>query len=136
VSRPGPAEALAGAAALLDAGPGAARARTVVRLLRYALEAALDEYWDAVRPGEVPRSSPRGRRLRLLSATLGRAFAHDTYTMWTRLSGAARPMAYEPPPPAAECRELQRRTELAVAGLLAAAVTSAPATGASCTSRT
>jgi hypothetical protein len=131
-----PAEALSGAAGLLDKGPGPALARTVVRLLRYALETALDRYWDATRPGEIPKTVPRGRRLRLLAATLGRAFAHDTYTTWNRLSDAAHPAAYDPPPPAAELRELQRRTETAVAGLAAGAVTSAPATGASCTSRT
>ena len=132
----GPTEALAGAAVLLDRGPGPARARTVVRLLRYALETALDRYWDAARPGEVPKTVPRGRRLRLLTATLGRAFAHDTYTTWNRLSDAAHPAAYDPAPPASELRELQRRTATAVAGLLAGAVTSAPATGASCTSCT
>ena len=132
----GPAEALSGAAELLDKGPGPAQARTVVRLLRYALETALDLYWDAARPGEVPKTAPRGRRLRLLTATLGRAFAHDTYTTWNRLSDAAHPAAYDPPPAATELRELQRRTEAAIAGLLASVVTSAPATGASCTSHT
>lgn len=131
-----PAAALAGAAALLDDGPGPARARTVVRLLRFALEGALDSYWEAVRPGEVPVTVPRGRRLRLLAATLGRTFAHDTYTTWCRLSDAARPAAYEPPPPVSELRELQRRTAEAVAGLLIGTVTSAPATCASCTSCT
>lgn len=132
----GPAEALSAAAALLDNGPGPARARTVVRLLRYALETALDQYWDAARPGEVAKKVGRGRRLRLLTATLGRAFAHDTYTTWNRLSDAARPAPYDPAPPVAELRELQRRTETAVAGLLEGAVTSAPAIGASCTCRT
>lgn len=131
-----PAAALAAAAVLLDDGPGPARARTVVRLLRYALETALDLYWETERPGEVPVTVGRGRRLRLLAATLGRTFAHDTYTTWCRLSDAARPGAYEPPPAAAELRELQRRTEDAVAGLVAAPVTSAPATGASYTSHT
>ena len=131
-----PAAALTAAASLLDAGAGPARARTVVRLLRYALEGALDLYWDAVRQGEVPKTVPRGRRLRLLTATLGRSFAHDTYTTWCRLSDAARPAPYEPAPPAAELRELQRKTETAVAGLLAGAVTSGLASGASCTSCT
>jgi len=134
--RSDPATALAAAAALLDGGPGPSLARTVVRLLRYALETALDEYWDTARPVEVPRTVPRGRRLRLLAATLGRTFAHDTYTTYNRLSDAAHPSAYESPPPAAELRELQRRTAEAVAGLLAGPVTSAPATGASCTSHT
>lgn len=131
-----PEEALRAADSLLDEGPGPARARTVVRLLRYALESALDLYWDAARPGEVPETVPRGRRLRLLAATLGRPFAHDTYTTWCRLSDAARPAPYEPAPPVSELRELQRRTGTAVAGLLGGAVTSGPATGASCTSCT
>lgn len=131
-----PAKALTAAAILLDEGPGPARARTVVRLLRYALEGALDVYWEAARPGKVPASVPRGRRLRLLVATLGRTFAHDTYTTWCRLSDAARPAPYEPPPPVAELRELQRRTEAAVAELLGSAITSGPASGASSTSRT
>lgn len=131
-----PAAALAAAAALLDVGPGAARARTVARLLRYALEMALDNYWDAARPGEIPKTVGRGRRLRLLTATLGRPFAHETYTTYNRLSEAARPTAYDPPPMAAELRELQRKTETAVTALRTGVVTSAPATGASCTSRT
>jgi hypothetical protein len=125
----GPAVALSAAAALLEAGLGPSRARTVARLLRYALEAALDEYWDLVRAGEVPKTVPRARRLRLLAATCGRKFAHDTYTTWCRLSDASRPAPYEPPPSTAELRELQRRTEDAVAGLIARASTSAPATG-------
>ena len=135
-ARSTPAVALTAAAALLDDKPGPAPARTVVRLLRYALETALDDYWDRTRPGEVPKAAPRARRLRLLAATLGRTFAHDTYTTWCRLSDAARPAAYDPPPPVSELRELQRRTAEAVAGLVTATVTSAPATCASCTSRT
>jgi hypothetical protein len=131
-----PAAALVAAASLLDEGPGPARSRTVVRLLRYALEGALDAYWAAARPGEVPVTVPRGRRLRLLAATLGREFAHDTYTTWCRLSDAARPAPYEPAPHVTELRELQRRTETAVEGLLGGAVTTWPATGASSTSCT
>ena len=130
-----PTSALRAAAELIDEGPGPARARTVVRLLRYALESALDAYWAAERPGEVPVTVPRSRRLRLLAATLGREFAHDTYTTWCRLSDAARPAPYEPAPPVTELRELQRRTGIAVDGLLGG-VTSGPATGGSCTSRT
>ena len=132
-----PGEALRAAASLLDEGAGPGRARTVVRLLRYALERALDLYWEAARPGQVPTGGQnRGRRLRLLAATLGRPFAHDTYTTWCRLSDAARPAPYDPTPPVAELRELQRRTETAVAGLLGGAVTSGRASDASSTSRT
>ena len=130
------AGAMAGAAALLDDGAGSAHPRTVVRLLRRALELALDHYWNAARPGEIPATSGRGRRLRLLAATLGRTFAHDTYRLWGRLSDAARPAPYDPAPTAAELRELQRRTETAVRQLLVGAITSGPASGASSTSRT
>lgn len=132
---PTPARALQVAGRLLDEGPGPGRARTVVRLLRYALETALDEYWDALRPAEVPATVGRGKRLRLLAATLDRTFAHDTYTAWCRLSDAARPQPYEPAPSVRELRALQRATVMAVDGLEAAAVTTAPATGASSTSR-
>lgn len=107
-----------------------------MRLLRYALESALDVYWDGARPGQVPRSVKRSKRLRLLAATLGRTFAHDTYTTWCRLSYAARPAPYDPAPPVAELRALQERTESAVRGLLGGAVTNGPANGASNTSRT
>ena len=107
-----------------------------MRLLRYALERALDVYWDDARPGEVPKSVPRGRRMRLLAATLGRTFAHDTYTTWCRLSDAARPEPYEPAPHVGELRALQERTETAVRGLLGGAVTSGRASGSSSTSCT
>lgn len=135
----GPAarSALAGAALLLDAGGhGPATARTVARLLRYAVEQALDDYWQAVRPGEVPQSVGRGRRLRLLTATLGRRFAHDTYTTWCRLSDAARPHAYELAPSVPELRALQAAAVTAVDGLTAASVRTVPATGSSSTSCT
>jgi hypothetical protein len=129
--------ALDGAALLLDvSGPVPARARTVARLLRYAVEQALDDYWDAIRPGEVPQSVGRGRRLRLLAATLGRRFAHDTYTTWCRLSDAARPHANELAPSLPELRVLQAAATAAVDGLAAAAVRTGPATDAFCTSRT
>ena len=110
--------ALDGAASILDRGPGPAQARTVVRLLRYAVERALDDYWESTRPGEIPPTVGRGKRLRLLAATpLGRQFAHGTYTTWCRLSDAARPHAYETAPSVAELRALQACAEAAVAGL-------------------
>jgi hypothetical protein len=115
---PGARRALDGAAAVLDGGPGPAQARTVVRLLRYAVETALDDYWESARPGEVPPTVGRGKRLRLLAATpLGRAFAHETYTTWCRLSDAARPHAHETAPSVMELRALQAGAEAAVAGL-------------------
>lgn len=115
---PGARRALDGAAAVLDGGPGPAQSRTVVRLLRYAVETALDDYWESARPGEVPPTVGRGKRLRLLAATpLGRAFAHETYTTWCRLSDAARPHAYETAPSVTELRVLQAGAEAAVAGL-------------------
>lgn len=117
-ARPGPRHALDGAAAVLDGGPGPAQARTVVRLLRYAVETALDDYWESARPGEIPSTVGRGKRLRLLAATaLGRQFAHETYTTWCRLSDAARPHAYEPAPSVTELRALQTAAEAAVVGL-------------------
>lgn len=119
---PDPARALAGAEELLRAGPGPARARTVVRLLRYAVETALDVYWEAERPGEVPKTVPRGRRFRLLSATLGREFAHEAYTTWCRLSDAARPHPYELAPAVSDLIALQRAAVRAVEGLTRAAV--------------
>lgn len=133
---PDTGRALAGAASLLDSGPGPARARTVVRLLRYALESALNAYWEALRPGEVPPQAPTGRRLRLLTATLPREFAHSTYTTWCRLSDAARPHPYELAPSVEELRSLQRATETAVEGLTPEPFRSGPASGASCTSGT
>ena len=115
---PGARRALDGAATLLDAGPGPAQSRTVVRLLRYAVETALDDYWETARPGEIPATVGRGKRLRLLAVTpLGRAFAHETYTTWCRLSDAARPHAYETAPSVAELRALQAGAAAAVAGL-------------------
>jgi len=133
---PDPARALAGAAALLKAGPGPARARTVVRLLRYAVETALDVYWESERPGAVPATVGRGRRFRLLSATLGRDFAHDAYTTWCRLSDAARPHPYELAPAVTDLVALERAVVRAVDGLSRAAVRTGRATGASSTSRT
>jgi hypothetical protein len=114
------ATAMAGAEALLDAGPGRARARTVARLLRYALEQAVGDYWEAARPGEVGRRID-GRRLRLLAATLGTPAAHRVYALWCALSDAAKPHPYEHAPSVAELRALQTRTVKAVGDLVAAA---------------
>lgn len=114
------ATAMAGAEALLDAGPGRARARTVARLLRYALEQAVGDYWEAARPGEVGRRTD-GRRLRLLAATLGTPAAHRVYALWCALSDAAKPHPYEHAPSAAELRALQAKTVKAVDDLAAAA---------------
>jgi hypothetical protein len=61
----------------LDSGPGPADARTVARLLRYALEVAVDSHWDVTRPGEIAGKSSRGRQIRLLAATIDRQIAHD-----------------------------------------------------------
>jgi hypothetical protein len=119
----GPAaeRALIGAAALLDAGPGRARARTVVRLLRYALETGVKEFWDATRPGEIGPRTRGGRRLRLLAAPLGTRQAHEAYALWCVLSDAAKPHPYELAPAADELRQLHARTERVLLVLLEAA---------------
>ena len=116
--------ALAGAAALLDAGPGPARARTVVRLLRHALEVAVDAFWEATRPGEVAGHSRRARQIRLLAATVDRSTAHGVYATWCMLSDAAKPHPYELAPTTSELRALQAATERHVAALAEAAKSS------------
>jgi len=115
------ARALAGAAVLLDAGPGPARARTVARLLRHALEAAVDAYWEVTRPGEVTGRGRRARQFRLLVATIDRRTAHDVYATWCMLSDAAKPHPYELAPTAGELRALQAAAERHVASLTRAA---------------
>jgi len=133
--------ALAGAAALLDAGPGPARARTVVRLLRHALEMAVDTYWEVVRPGEVVGRSRRGRQIRLLVAVLDHPTAHGIYATWCMLSDAARPHPYDLAATVGELRALQaavtrQLAALAEATSAAGAVRTGPASGSSSIART
>lgn len=109
--------ALAAATILLEAGPGPARARTVVRLLRHSLEIAVDAYWEATRPGEVVGHSGRGRQIRLLAATIDRCAAHEVYATWCRLSDAAKPHPYELSPGIGELRCLHAATERQLATL-------------------
>jgi hypothetical protein len=109
--------ALSGAAALLDAGPGPARVRTIVRLLRHALEVAVDAFWESTRPGEVAGRSRRGRQIRLLAASIDRRTAHDVYATWCMLSDAAKPHPYELAPTVGELRALQAATQRHVAAL-------------------
>jgi hypothetical protein len=113
--------ALVGAAALLDAGPGPARARTVVRFLRHALETAVDGYWEATRPGEVAGRSGRGKQIRLLAAVVDRRTAHDVYATWCMLSDAAKPHPYELVLTIGELRALQAATERHATALASAA---------------
>lgn len=113
--------ALAGAASLLDAGPGQARTRTVVRLLRHALESAVDGYWETTRPGEVVGRGRRARQIRLLAATVDKRIVHDVYATWCMLSDAAKPHPYELIPTVRELRALQAATERQVQALLHAA---------------
>jgi hypothetical protein len=119
---PSSARALAAATGILASGaamePG--RARTVARLLRHAVEAAADEYWEAVRPGEVVGRAGRGRQLRLLAATIDRAAAHDIYATWCMLSDASKPHPYELAATVAELRALEAAAGRAVAALCAA----------------
>jgi hypothetical protein len=118
-SRVTAAEALAGAETII-AGKAAlesGRARTVARLLRYAVEAAADHYWEITRPGEVVGRAGRGQQLRLLAATLDRVTAHDVYATWCMLSDAAKPHPYELAPTVGELRALQSAAARAVTAL-------------------
>lgn len=114
-----PAEALAGADSLITGGGAveSGRARSAVRLLRYAVEVAADDYWEGIRPGEVAGRAGRGQQLRLLAATLDRATAHDVYATWCMLSDAAKPHPYELAPTVGELRALQAAAVRAVAAL-------------------
>ena len=83
--------------------PDAGHARTIARLHRYALEHAVDTFWQQVRPGQV--AAGRGRRLRLLRA-YDAATATQAYATWCMLSDASHPRLYELPPPDQELRSL------------------------------
>lgn len=102
------------------AAPQGSRARTVARLLRHALEAAADDYWESARPGAVVGRAGRGRQLRLLAATLDRSTAHDIYSTWCMLSDASKPHPYELAPTVDELTALAARTTRAVTVLLEA----------------
>jgi hypothetical protein len=114
------------------------RARTVARLLRYAVETTADNYWETIRPGEVVGHAGRGHQLRLLAATLDRRTAHDVYATWCMLSDATKPHPYELAPTVGELRALQAAAMRAVTALDPGApdVRTERATGSSSTSRT
>lgn len=119
---PSSARSLAAATGILSSGAAAesGRARTVARLMRHAVEAAADEYWEAVRPGEVVGRAGRGRQLRLLVATIDPATAHYIYATWCMLSDASKPHPYELAATVAELRALEAAASRAVAALYAA----------------
>lgn len=114
-----PAQALAGAGTIIarNSAVESGHARTVARLLRYAVESAADDYWETNRPGEVVGRAGRGQQLRLLAATLDRRTAHDVYATWCMLSDAAKPHPYELAPTVGELRALQAAAARAVAAL-------------------
>ncbi len=128
-----PAEVLASAELLLQLDSTVFRSRTVARLLRHALELAVDQMWTALRPGEVLGRSTRARQIRLIAA-VDQAAARDTYALWCVLSDAARPHIYELSAAHDELQSLQVRTGRAIAALQALhAVRTSPAIDSSCT---
>ena len=126
-----PRRALEYAGAILDSELAPYRTRAVARLLRYAIESAVDGYWELRRPGEVVGRSGRGREIRLLAAELEHNVVHHVYATWCQLSDAARPHAYDLPVSVEELRVLERKACDAVVALTAS---SEPASGACCTS--
>jgi hypothetical protein len=88
-----------------------------VRLLRHALEAAIDAFWETTRPGEVAGCGGRGRQIRLLAAVIDRQRAHEVYATWCMLSDAAKPHPYELGPTVGELRALQAATKRHVTAL-------------------
>lgn len=95
---------------LLQLAPEPSRSRTVARLLRYALEQAVDDHWDDLRPGEVTDRSTRARRIRLIAAQ-DPAIAKEAFAAWCLLSDAARPHIYEMAAPVHELTALYERTQ-------------------------
>lgn len=127
-----PSRALTAAALLLDLDSTVFRTRSVARLLRHAVEIAVDNVWATVRPGEVLGRSTRARQIRLLAA-LDRQVARDTYALWCMLSDAARPHIYELAASPEELRSLQARTARALDALSPLrGLRTVPASDASC----
>lgn len=127
-----PSRALASAALLQELDSTVFRTRSVVRLLRHAVEIAVDDLWATVRPGEVVGRSTRARQIRLLAA-LDRQVARETYALWCMLSDAARPHIYELAASPEELRSLQARAARAVDALAALRdIRTVPASDASC----
>lgn len=93
---------------MLNSDLDPAHARTVARLLRHAVERAVDAFWDTARPGEVT-DRRRARRIRLVRA-YDADIARHAYATWCMLSDAARPHLYEMAPAEHELHALQSHT--------------------------
>jgi hypothetical protein len=76
--------------------------RTAARLIRVALERTTDRYWSRTRPEVL--DCPTTIRLLMLDQPLGRRGARNAYLVWSRLSDATHPHAYELAPTAGELR--------------------------------
>jgi hypothetical protein len=76
--------------------------RTAARLIRVALERAVDRYWSSARPQML--DCPTTMRLLMLETALGRTDARDAYLLWSQLSDATHPHPYELAPTASELR--------------------------------
>jgi hypothetical protein len=76
--------------------------RTAARLIRVALERAVNRHWSTTRPQML--GCPTTMRLRMLENVLGRGDARDAYLLWTQLSDATHPHPYELAPIASELR--------------------------------
>ena len=77
-------------------------ARAAARLMRLALERAVDRYWHRTRPELLACNTTM--RMLMLETALGRAAARDAFVLWSRLSDATHPHPYELAPTAAELR--------------------------------
>jgi len=135
------ARALASADHMLTVTLTPSQSRGVARVLRHALEQAVDELWERIRPGDVVGHSTRARRIRLVAA-LDQSVAKESHALWCMLSDAARPHIYEMAPSIDELRALRARTRHSLAelgrldGISPCSVRTGPATDASCTSNT
>jgi len=77
--------------------------RMAARLMRCALERAVDRHWHQARP-EVIACPIIKMRILMLETALGRASARDAYTLWSSLSDATHPHPYELAPTGGELR--------------------------------
>ena len=112
---------------LLAAGGDRAGRRTAVRLLRLAVEQAVDRVWHVGGLPAMTRVSRRAQFLVLAHAArddAARDAAREAAAAWAALSTGCHHHAYELTPTAAEVADLRTRT----AGCLAALARADPAT--------
>lgn len=89
---------------LREADPGTTGvwARAAARLMRLALERAVDRHWHQARPELLACNTTM--RMLMLETALSRAAARDAFVLWSRLSDATHQHPYELAPTAAELR--------------------------------